>query len=348
MGLRHWLSGLGLCLAVCVLPAQALDVGDPAPPLKIAEWVRGGPVDLKSGKGKHIYLLEFWATWCPPCRESLPHLSEIQRKYKDKGLVVVAISDEPGSVIRPFMDRMGEKMDFVVAADDRQSTWQTYLGGLGAQGIPHSCIVDKSGIVVWHGSPFEDLDQVVGQILSGKYDIEAAKLAAKAGRLLNDYFQTLMQARFTLEAAQREELGKQAKRISAEFLKAAAKNPDLLGALAWNILSWEDASARDYDLAVQAAKAAFDGAKETAPSDLAASIAHVYARTLWETGQKAEAVRVQKRAVEWGKDPQLIPELQEALKRYEEGAGNPSSRPASQPAASGPASAPAAARVSSN
>ncbi len=341
MGLRKCLSCLGLCMAVWAAPAMALDLGDPAPPLKIAEWVRGAPVDFKAGKGKQVYLLEFWATWCPPCRESLPHLADLQRKYKDQGLVVVAISDEPVGVIRPFMERMGTKMDFTVAADNRQETTRTYLGGFGAQGIPHSCLVDKDGIIAWHGSPFENMDEIVEQVLTGKYDLEAAKATAKAGRLLNDYFQKLMQARFTQDTLQRDELGKQAKRIGGEILKAAAKNPDLLGALAWNILSWEDTRARDLELAVQAAKAAFEGVKAAPPTDLSASIAHVYGRVLWETGQKAEAARVQKQAVEWVKDPQLAPELREALKRYEDGAGNPSSQPASQPAAPGPSSAPA-------
>ena len=66
-------------------------LGTPAPPLTGLEWVKNGPVEMKPGT---VYVVEFWATWCPPCRVSIPHLTELQHKYKDKNLVIVGISTE--------------------------------------------------------------------------------------------------------------------------------------------------------------------------------------------------------------------------------------------------------------
>jgi len=72
---------LGLCLGLAPRAAQAYDslnVGDPAPELKVARWVKGNRV-AKFNLGR-IYVVEFWATWCGPCRESIPHLTELDRQ----------------------------------------------------------------------------------------------------------------------------------------------------------------------------------------------------------------------------------------------------------------------------
>src|SRR5271168_3942485 len=87
MTLPSKLFALSLLLsAITVANAQdaapTLKVGDPAPPIKIREWVKGTPVTTL-GHGT-VNVVEFWATWCPPCRESIPHLTELAHKYKGK------------------------------------------------------------------------------------------------------------------------------------------------------------------------------------------------------------------------------------------------------------------------
>ena len=72
----------------------AADLGDEAKALKISDWVKGDAVDLAKGKGEKIYVVEFWATWCPPCLTTIPHLTELQKKFKDQGVVVIGVSGE--------------------------------------------------------------------------------------------------------------------------------------------------------------------------------------------------------------------------------------------------------------
>ena len=72
---------LAFFLSTSVLEG-ALKHGDAAPPIEITKWLRGEAVDLQKAREKKVVVVEFWATWCPPCRTSIPHLTELQKKYK--------------------------------------------------------------------------------------------------------------------------------------------------------------------------------------------------------------------------------------------------------------------------
>jgi cytochrome c biogenesis protein CcmG/thiol:disulfide interchange protein DsbE len=104
-------------------------------------------------------LLEFWATWCPPCRTSIPHLNEIHAKYKDRGLLVVGVTDEPNAVIKKFQKEV--PMDYAVATD----TGGRLNEKMGISGIPHAFLVNKSGEIVWQGHPNRLTDADIEKIL---------------------------------------------------------------------------------------------------------------------------------------------------------------------------------------
>ncbi|RYG49080.1 TlpA family protein disulfide reductase [bacterium] len=145
--------------------------GAPAPPLSFKRWVKGKPV-TKLEKGK-VYVFEFWATWCGPCKEAMPHLSKLARANKDVTFVGVGIGEEDkGDKIDAFVKRMGDKMDYNVAysgfMDGMAETW---MKPFGRTGIPCTFIV-KDNRVLWVGHP-DDMEKPLAEIKAGTFDLPA-------------------------------------------------------------------------------------------------------------------------------------------------------------------------------
>jgi thiol-disulfide isomerase/thioredoxin len=105
-------------------------------------------------------LVEFWATWCPPCRKSIPHLNEIYAKYKAQGLQVIGITDENEAIVEKFQKQI--PMDYDVAINTPQSVYQQF----GIQAIPTAFLVDKSGKIVWTGHPMELSETEIQSVLN--------------------------------------------------------------------------------------------------------------------------------------------------------------------------------------
>ena len=135
--------------------------GDSVGQLEVAHWVKGKSVDISKG----VNVVEFWATWCPPCRTSIPHLTETQVKYKDRGVNIIGITNEPLETVEPFVNRMGEKMEYSVAIDKGRSTSNKFMGRYDVGGIPHAFVV-KDSKVVWHGHPMKGLEDAIEKALN--------------------------------------------------------------------------------------------------------------------------------------------------------------------------------------
>ena len=114
----------------------------------------------KPALNKHPVLIEFWATWCPPCRASIAHLNDLAKKYHANGLQIVGIADEDKAVVENFRDRT--PMDYAVALDSNQ----TLAAAFGVQAIPQAWLLDKEGRVVWSGHPMELDDQIITGVLA--------------------------------------------------------------------------------------------------------------------------------------------------------------------------------------
>jgi thiol-disulfide isomerase/thioredoxin len=169
--------------------APTLRVGMPAPQLKVAKWFKGTPVErLETGK---VYVVEFWATWCGPCRTSIPHVTELAKKYGDKVTVIgVSVWERPkektnegiAALIEPFVKEMGDKMAYNVAADDPNGTMaNTWMAAAGRTGIPSAFIVGKEGKIAWMGHPME-MDKTLEAVVAGTFNVaaEAAEQSKKS------------------------------------------------------------------------------------------------------------------------------------------------------------------------
>lgn len=167
-----------------------LKTGDDAPPLVAAKWFKGEPVT--AFKPGHVYVVEFWATWCGPCRAAMPHLSALAGKYKGRATVIgfdvqelIAGKDKNGDYITKvenFVKNLGDGMDYTVAADVREGVmWNTWMKAAGLGGIPSSFVVDQQGKIAWIGHP-TGLEDVLELVVEGRYD-EASKAKLDAARV---------------------------------------------------------------------------------------------------------------------------------------------------------------------
>ncbi len=187
---------VALLLAACTPAWASPKIGDRAPAVRIAKWMREKPPALpgEAGAEKHVFLVEFGATWCPPCLKSIPHLSELQKRHGKDGLVVIGISNEEAAVIERFIKKK-VKMDYHVGQDDEMQTNSEWCDDIEA--IPFAFLVDKTGTVVWRGNPLADsdvMDQAIHEVLAGKYDLEAARLVALSEQKYEQLWEELQAA----------------------------------------------------------------------------------------------------------------------------------------------------------
>jgi peroxiredoxin len=111
-------------------------------------------VSLHQYRGK-VVLLDFWATWCLPCRHSIPELVQIQDKYRDKGLVVIGISvDNPLQVNNNYISAFVEKyrINYTILRADQETTVRNF--GNGNYAIPTIFFINRDGMIVNKGMGF--------------------------------------------------------------------------------------------------------------------------------------------------------------------------------------------------
>jgi thiol-disulfide isomerase/thioredoxin len=147
------LIGGAALVVVGVLPRLGIStdprVGKPAPELSLEvvhNGEKGSRLSLASLKG-HPVVLDFWATWCPPCRMEAPILNRIAERYRDRGVVVVGVntSDKPG-LAGPFA--AGEKLSYPIVYDPAIQFQEGDVGhAYGVQNLPTLVVVGKDGAV---------------------------------------------------------------------------------------------------------------------------------------------------------------------------------------------------------
>jgi|FLYL01.1.fsa_nt_gi peroxiredoxin len=141
----------------------------------LLESLDGGTLRLSDLRGRPV-VLNFWATWCKPCRLEMPRLVEAYERHRDQGLVVVGLNLQEGpAVIRPFAEDYG--MDFPIVVDRDGDVGDAYrVGGVGTdRGLPTTFFIDRDGVIrsVFTGPFLEDAGGTAVQGAIGADELES-------------------------------------------------------------------------------------------------------------------------------------------------------------------------------
>jgi len=322
---------------------KALSIGDRAPELAISDWIKGDAVGgFEPGR---VYVVEFWATWCGPCRTTMPHLSDLQAKHADDGVTILGVSDEAPETVREFLAKpeWAEKTAYTLAADPDRSTHTAYMRAAGQSGIPTAFLVGRDGTVQWIGHP-SALDAPLAATVAGTWDAAAfrarfdaereAEQARRAtmGRMREalqrgdwdavlalhdevlarnpDDLQTLLaKAQILLTKAKRPADGYA---IARDIADRHGDNAMALNALAWMIVDNPEVTERDVPFATKVATLAVAASDGKDPA-----ILDTLARCQWEVGERDAAIETQRKAVELAPAGRMADDMRETLKKYE-------------------------------
>ncbi len=325
-----------------------LTIGSKAPSIKIKHWLsmpNGFEQVQRFQKGK-IYVVEFWATWCGPCRRIIPHMSKLADQYAEDRVQFIGVSDEDLSKVESFLSKKASKdgdetfedytSKYCLTCDPDGSVKKDIFRAAGRSGIPCAFIVGKQGLIEWIGHPSR-IDKPLKQIVEGTWDRQSHKesfereyrvkrnkrtvndlikkkkhnLAVNAiGKLLKDCEgQELVDWQLKMIGIC---LNNNLRRSEKEFKKIAKvnfKDPVMMNRMAWAVV---DASKNGAEIEPEVLDLARKAIDLSVKSKRSAAALDTLAHIVELQGNLDEAIRIQTEAVEKA-DEKLRPELEEYL-----------------------------------
>lgn len=268
-------SALAVAAAVTGSPQQnkKLEPGDKAPTIDgVNDWIQGEKPDLNDG----VVVIEFWATWCAPCKRAIPHLNALHKQFSRIGLKIVGVAghenagsfEENTKGVKQFVKGKGDAMGYAVAMDNLGDMKRRWMEAAKIEGIPATFVVGRNGRVLWIGRPFDErFESVIKLALKNKYDpiltpkawetLEAAKRAAalrnwreayqqidEAVKIDPPLFGWLIAERYLL-TLEKEKNPEAAKKYLTSIMPAIASDPYSLGEIVNMICKDPQVSQRD-------------------------------------------------------------------------------------------------------
>jgi peroxiredoxin len=293
-------------VAIVVFPlAQtdsfAIQLGDPAPPIKVSEWIKNGPVAI--APGTNIYVVDFWSSESPTCTYTVPYVNNMQKQFRNRGVVFVGISADPVAKARKFLSSLESPVEYAMASDKGSESSHAYLTAVEASDLPHAFVINREGKVVWHGNATVALEQVLNEVLGGTFTLDSARRTIAAEEGMREYYKLAYGGTNT---ARMKELGEQ-------IVSNASGYSGILNEFAWKILTDRRirTTARDFQLALKASEGAYQS-----PEGKVVPIMDTYARALFGAGKHAEAIAMEEQAIADCKDPRYRPELESVRLRF--------------------------------
>lgn len=281
-----WLTVGLLALALQTGFTQDGQIGMKAPEIQVSHWIHGEKVNFSED---NIIVLEFWATWCNPCREAIPEISRIQKLFKDKNVTIIGVSDEPKETVERFVKKHKSKFAYHVAVSNDGYLHKNYLKTFGVSGIPHAFVINKERKIIWDGHPQDGLEEVLHKVVGGKFTVKDAIAHKESKKKAIEHLEAMQD--YLISVSTKGENKENLEAVEKVIIKAK-DNPHILNHFAWLILTHPQLEKkRNVKLALKAAEAAHVAERNNP------NISDTLARALFMNGKINRAIKMQEAAI---------------------------------------------------
>ncbi|MEE2908730.1 MAG: TlpA disulfide reductase family protein [Planctomycetota bacterium] len=316
---------LVMCIALTATTLHAADDGDLKLGEEMPEYTKGIDwlkklEDTSPEIGSRPLVIEFWATWCGPCKAAIPHLTKLQNRYGAEQLSVIGLTvpddRQSGADIKRFVQRQGSRMDYWVGTFGDKDTSEAMKAAGKAGFLPLVLIIGLEGRIQYIGHPMDpNFDRILDLVVKGRYDYKSAKKAKKhldeikrARRLKNwgQYYKLSQEVleinpktfyeiyldHFDVELLERNNPEK-AYAEAQKLVIERSDDPHMLAWLSEHIATNPDIpdDKRDLDVALEIVVAARQSGGESDPVLMA-----MEAKIRMTRGELEDAIRLQRRA----------------------------------------------------